>query len=235
VIVLLLLACAQPTPTWTEVGAYEGAHARLDADHDGRVTKPEWDDRVWNGPYFWSADADGDGDVSASELRSLARIQLAHGFDGAPASGAGAVDVGPVRPTGDARDAWEVLVWMSDALRARGVAGLDPATVAAVVDAGGLETPVGAAALAALRTPWEAEGWAWPFDAPAAATPAPSPPASPPAPRAPSLDEPPAPPALAGADPGATVAQAVRARFDASMNARFVPGQSPPGAGSGTQ
>lgn len=166
-IVALLLACSPPPPpAWTEVGALAGAHARLDTNGDGRVTKPEWDDRVWNGPRFWSADGDGNGDVSAAELLLLARLQDATRFDGGSAAEAVPPDVSGLRPVGAARDAWEVLVWMSDALRARGAAGLPPATVKAVVDAGGLTTPAGQAALAELRPRWEAAGLTWPRELP---------------------------------------------------------------------
>ncbi len=154
-------------PPWTELGALAGHHRTLDTDGDGRITKEEWDPSVWNGPGFWSADVDGDGDVSAAELLVLVRAQPAGTFDapGAPDDtlrGAGE----SVRPVGAARDIWEVAVWMSDALRAVGSEGADPAAVKQAVDAGTPDSDAVRALFGVLRPRWEAQGWAWPVGFP---------------------------------------------------------------------
>ena len=77
--ILLLLACH--TPTWTDEGALAPHRARLDRDHDGRVTQGEYDRAAWNGPPFASADADADSDLSSAELLRLVRAQSATAFD----------------------------------------------------------------------------------------------------------------------------------------------------------
>lgn len=162
--ILALLACA---PTWTEAGALASHRARLDADGNGRVEAAEYDAHVWNGPLFGTVDRDADGDLSAAELERLIAAQQPTTFDGfSEAEVIHRGGAGIAAPTGTARDTWEVIVWMNDALRAAGEPGLKPEDVAAAVASGTLESPESAAALATLRPQWEAHGWAWPAGLP---------------------------------------------------------------------
>lgn len=162
--ILLLLACA---PRWTPESALEGHRSRLDANGDGRVEAAEYDAHVWNGPRFGTADRDADGDLSAAELEWLVSAQQPTTFDGfAEVEVIHRGGAGIAAPTGKARDTWEVIVWMNDALRAAGEPGVEPEAVAAAVASGTLESPESAAVFATLRPRWEAHGWAWPAGLP---------------------------------------------------------------------
>lgn len=162
--ILLLLACA---PRWTPESALAPHRLRFDADGDGRVEAAEYDTHVWNGPLFGTADRDGDGDLSVAELDALVAAQQPTTFDGfAEVELVRRGGAGIVAPTGSARDTWEVVVWMNDALRAAGEPGVAPDAVAAAVAAGGITTPEAVAVLTTLRPKWESRGWAWPAGLP---------------------------------------------------------------------
>lgn len=162
--ILTLFACAS---TWSATDPLREHRSRLDADHDERVTAAEYEAHLWNGPPFGTADVDGDGDLSSAELATLIAAQQPTVFDGF-----GKLEVirrggaGVASPRGQARDTWEVLVWMNDALRAAGEPGLAPDDVAAAVATGHLGSPESASLLAALKPAWEAHGWAWPAGLP---------------------------------------------------------------------
>ena len=157
-----MFACAPP-PSWTEAGALAGHRAWLDTNHDGRVDAGEYEGHLWNGPPMGSADLDGDGDLSAAELSALVVAQSPTHFDGAVESGPVARAGAGVRtPEGEAKQLWEVLVWMDDAERSVGEPGLDPAQVAAAVESGSFTSAPSRAAFAALRPAWSAHGWTWP-------------------------------------------------------------------------
>ncbi|GDX80972.1 hypothetical protein LBMAG42_27830 [Deltaproteobacteria bacterium] len=160
----LALACSSG---WTEDSALEAHRSRLDANGDGRVVATEYDPHVWNGPLFGSADRDADGDLSSAELAGLVAAQQPTTFDGfAEVEVIHRGGAGISAPTGAARDTWEAIVWMNDALRASGEPGVAPEAVAEAVAAGGITTPEAAAVLATLRPRWEAHGWAWPAGLP---------------------------------------------------------------------
>jgi hypothetical protein len=114
-----------------------------------------------------SADTDRDGDLSVSELGALVAAQSPTHFDGEPEEAPlGRAGAGLQVPKGEARDVWEVLVWMDDALRAAGEPGLPPDAVAAAVHSGSFTSPASNAAFAVLRPRWEAHGWVWPEGVP---------------------------------------------------------------------
>ncbi len=194
---LLLLACATSAPTWSDDAVLGGARARLDADGDGHVEAGEYEAHRWNGPPFATADADGDGDLSAPELAELLVAQGPGSFDGAQVaqSRGGAVQELLSR---EQRQVWETLVWLGDTLRAHGLPGPDPAAVERAVATGSMTSPETLGVLEAVRGPWTAHGWAWPYgDLPAGIDAA----------MLPKV-------ALVEADPNAAVAAGIRARFD---------------------
>ena len=81
-VVLLVGAGCADGPTWTDATALEGHRQALDANGDGRFSRPEYEAVRWNGPPFATADVDGDGELSAVELARLVRGQSARHFDG---------------------------------------------------------------------------------------------------------------------------------------------------------
>ncbi len=163
--ILLLLACH--TPTWTDEGALQPHRARLDRDHDGRVTQAEYDRAAWNGPPFASADADADGDLSSAELLRLVRAQSATAFDqpGADPPLQRATAAFTPAPVAE-RDVEEVLVAMVDAVRSVGGPAPDAASLAAAVHSGSLSSLESRAVLEVLRPTWTTQGWAWPEGVP---------------------------------------------------------------------
>lgn len=164
----MLIGCE--ARTWTVEAALAPHRGRLDDSADGRVDAVEYDRRLWNGPPFATADADGDGDLSALELATLVRTQSSTSFDApvaaAPIRRGGA---GVTLPPDGQRDVWELLVWMGDALRSAGQPGPDPGSVASAVHTGRLESPETLAVLGAMRPAWTARGWTWPEGVPAGA------------------------------------------------------------------
>ena len=165
----LLLGC-QPAVTparWTAESALAPHRARLDTDHDGRVSAAEYDRTLWNGPPFPSVDRDGDGDLSAAELAALVQAESPTSFDGPARDDPMRRAAANIRLPSDAeRDVWELLVWMGDAVRSRGLPGPDPAAVAAAVHSGDLHSAESAAVLGPLRAQWTSLGWTWPAGVP---------------------------------------------------------------------
>lgn len=192
----LLAACAAP-PMWSDEAVLGGVRARLDRDADGRVTAAEYDAARWNGPPFASADTDGSGELSASELAELLVGQSPTAFDGTHAA-PGRRGVAQALLTAEQRPVWEVLVWMGDTLRAQDLPGPDPAAVERAVATGSMTSPETRAVLAAMRVPWESRGWTWPFPHDTEGTPALT---------GPNV-------ALVEADPNAAVEATIRARFE---------------------
>ncbi len=163
----LTVACAPAAPTrWTEADALAPHRLRLDLNHDGRVTKDEYERTLWRGPDFASADLDGDGDLSAPELVHLVQVQSSTAFDGPPAAEP-APSGGPhSAPDADQEHVLEVLVLLGDALRSHGLPGPNPDAVAAAVTTGDLNSPETLAVLDTLRPAWLGQGWAWPAGLP---------------------------------------------------------------------
>ncbi len=64
----LLVGCGGE---WTTLHAVEPTLAKLDVDHDGRVTAGEYDRVTFSGPAFAKVDVDGDGALSSEELLTL--------------------------------------------------------------------------------------------------------------------------------------------------------------------
>ena len=163
--IALLLACA--APTWTPEGALAPHLARLDRDHDGHVTAAEYEAAAWNGPPFPSADADHDGELSAPELVRLHRTASATAFDhpgaGAPLQHA-TEDFTPT-PAAE-RAVEEVLVALTDALRAAGDPSVEGLSLHDAVRSASLESPASKAVLDRIRPAWLARGWTWPVGVP---------------------------------------------------------------------
>ncbi len=157
----LLVACS--SPMWTPDGALAPHRARLDTNTDSRVSAAEYDAHRWNGPPFATADQNGDGDLSASELVWLVRTQSPTSFDAPiPQPPLALGQTTSTRPTAAQRELHEVFVWMDDSLRAAGDAPLDAAVLSAAADSGRVDSPEAVAAFAQLRPRWEARGWGWP-------------------------------------------------------------------------
>ena len=136
---------------------------RFDLDKDGRFGAEEYDQVRWNGPPFPSADTDGDGDLSATELATLVRAQSPMSFDGVAFPEALKRAGANLRlPSAEQRDVWELLVWMGDALRSRGRPGPDPDAVALAVRSGDAQSAETRRVLEAIRPEWIAQGWTWP-------------------------------------------------------------------------
>lgn len=156
----MVLACSHPE--WNEV--LKEHRARLDIDHDGRVSAAEYEKTLWNGPPFGSADRDGDGDLSASELEWLIRGQSATAFDG-PAGldpvkqGGAGVEI----PPEGVQNMQELLGWMQETLQQAGQTVPDPT---AAMQSGRLDSPETGAWLQQIRGPWMAQGWSWPAGVP---------------------------------------------------------------------
>lgn len=162
---MLFFACA--TNPWTDEAALAPHRARLDADHDGRVTAAEYEKTLWNGPPFGTADADGDGDLSVAELEVLVRQQSAVHFDGP--QGENSVKKGGegvTLPPPEALQVQEFLVWMIDALAAKGQTTPDPALVQAAIHSQRLDSAESKVVLDQLRPLWLAQGWVWPAGVP---------------------------------------------------------------------
>lgn len=70
---LLVLACH--TGRWTDDAALAPTLARMDADHDGRVTEAEYTHVAFGAPTFDRCDADADGTLDLSELAALVAEQ----------------------------------------------------------------------------------------------------------------------------------------------------------------
>lgn len=162
---ILLLACAiGGAPTWTPENVLAPHRARLDTNHDGRVTAEEYARVAWSAPPFATVDVDRDGDLSVAELQRLIESQNPNRFD-APAAPVDAGPGGNTRGAIDAgqRDVWEILVAMADELRKRGGPDVPPDLVAAAVGTGRMDSPETLRVLAILRPAWRANGWPWPF------------------------------------------------------------------------
>ena len=69
-----MAACA-PAATWTRDAAIAPALARVDRDHDGRLSQAEYDKVAWRGPAFATADADHDGALGLAEVDALMTSQ----------------------------------------------------------------------------------------------------------------------------------------------------------------
>ena len=82
--ILAILSCG--TPAWTVDGAMSPTLARLDQDHDGRVTQAEYDRVAF--PAHGFPDSDGDGDLSTAELRDSILATDPSTFFTAPAASA---------------------------------------------------------------------------------------------------------------------------------------------------
>ena len=158
-------ACA--APRWTPEAVLAPEIARLDADHDGTVSRSEYERAAWNGPPFATADADGSGDLSVGELLTLFRTEDAVGFDhpGGSAAVSGANGTFVAAPA-EARNVAEVITLMADALRAAGDPGPDPQAVFAAVHSGRIDSVETRLVLDTMRLPWLSHGWAWPAGLP---------------------------------------------------------------------
>jgi hypothetical protein len=215
-LVLWITGCEQPQ--WTAEGALAVHRAALDTDRDGRVSAAEYDRTRWQGPPFASADADNDGDLSASELLVLFQSQSPTSFDGATAPESARLGGQSWSLAPRQQCVWEVLVWMSDALGHAGQAVPDPVLIDTAVLSGDIESPASRRVLAQLQPAWVAQGWAWPEGLPAA--------------------DPSAPPeratAPAGTDPSAAVTARIRANL-AELRGNYRSDAAPSNGSPGVQ
>ncbi|MEN9786595.1 MAG: hypothetical protein RLZZ299_1859 [Pseudomonadota bacterium] len=131
-VLLLLLACPTQRPPWTHDGALAPHLARIDADHDGRVTDAEWARVAYAAPPLGSLDEDGDGALSAAELARWLATQDPVRFDAPHATAHADADSASLLGV-HARHAWEELTTLCEAAAARGRAVPTPAEVEAAV------------------------------------------------------------------------------------------------------
>ncbi len=174
-------------PRWTREDALVGHRTRLDTNHDGNVTQPEYQVVAWSAPPFASADANTDGNLDNGEVVALFLAQSPTRFDD-PGRAQSAPQGGNERTRGalsppfsaEKRAAWETLFWIADTLRSAGAEAPNAAAIDAAIVSGRLDTDVSIAVLASMQREWEAQGWAWPLlpsaigTAPARATPPPT-------------------------------------------------------------
>ncbi len=72
---ILLLACADPAPTWTAEAVLTPTLVRLDADGNGTLDKRELGKVAFHAPPFERIDRDQSGGVDAAELVALVKEQ----------------------------------------------------------------------------------------------------------------------------------------------------------------
>lgn|GEM_PF-3110224 len=75
----LTLSCQ---PSWTYVTALEPVRVHMDVDQDGAVSAVEYQAVSYRAPDFGTADSDGDGDLSHTEIWNIVLSQAPATFDG---------------------------------------------------------------------------------------------------------------------------------------------------------
>jgi hypothetical protein len=145
--ILALLSCGRAA--WTVEGALSPTLARLDQDHDGRVTATEYARVVFPpGPF---PDADGDGALSIDELRASMLATDPVTFYTAPATSARR-DPAVARHAGvHGTLAWRVLESLRLEAEAAGGPGPTPDEVEEAARLGDLDSPAVRTLLAGME------------------------------------------------------------------------------------
>jgi hypothetical protein len=137
-------------------GAVAPLLTRLDRDHDGRVTAPEYDAVAYASPAFAVADVDHDGALEAAELAALLRTQDPVYFDKRQDfARTGTRHFQSLKPAAagvyETRTLRDLYRFLAEEIAARGGAPPDDATITAAVATGSLGSPESVAVLAALE------------------------------------------------------------------------------------
>jgi hypothetical protein len=198
-VIWLLLACtaAPPVPVapvvytgWTRAAALAPILTHTDTDHDGRVSRAEYDRVAYRAVPFAAADLDHDGALGVTELDALLAGQDPVTLEAADAGATAGADAGFIRKDGfddkgggakpggtgapgsaaapadlRARSAtWAILTVLRDEVLARDPAAQvpTPEQIGAAAASGGFDTEGARQVLATLQAASEKAGLAFP-------------------------------------------------------------------------
>jgi len=164
---LLLLLPACHGPDWTADGVFEGAWARFARSPNGALDEETWVHTAYHVPAFDTVDNDGDGRISAEEMKPILLAQDPVTFDGSGARDPVRTALNPdiFHPYSyDVRIVRELFQFLGEEARAKDPAVDVPseAEIEAAAQTGNLDAPAARALLTRYQAAWRKVGLVFP-------------------------------------------------------------------------